>query len=254
MERFIIDEHDVKECLDLTNAMLHQVVKDATEARGAMNGAESWPHIRADAWLYIEREEYAAWTKLDLKALVYKKLENEMNIVKEYLNQYLKCKYTSERLKALLWEKVGRDYERIQALRDSIILPGSASDGMPKGSGRSDKIAEAEAKIDEIQRGIDDRTKEITEQIHAAQEQMHKITDEIENMKDEQMKALITFRYISGMKWEDVAAKLNLSETHVKSHLHLRALNEFYVYNRKLFPNKYGRSIKRVKSAKNDTK
>lgn len=255
MPKYHIDEGSINEYLDLINAMMALVVRDATEAKVALNGREKWKYLRESAWRYLLNEEYAAWTKLDLLAMTYKKLEMTMNPVKEYLDQYLKCKYNVERLKALLWEKAGMDYERIQSLREKLILPGSGYDGMPKTFGSRDKIGEIEGKIDEIQRGIDARTKDITDQIHESQEKMHKITDEIENMEDNQLKALITYRYVSGLKWEDVAAKLNLSETHVKSHLHLRALNEFYVFNRRLFRNNRGKHLrKKVINAKNDTK
>ncbi len=134
------------------------------------------------------------------------KTENEQK--KEYLMSYQRAKHNVCRLE-----------RQRQELRINNLGPTAINnDGMPHGSGAGD-LSRYAAKLDEIEREI----------ISARYERIcafQWVRKAIEAMQDEQEKDLLTYRYIDGLKWEEVAVKMGYSWQHTHK-IHSRALENF---------------------------
>ena len=130
--------------------------------------------------------------------------ENEKK--KEYLMSYQRAKRKVRRLERQLHEL------RLNKMGPSAIN----NDGMPRGSNMSD-ISDYVAKLDEIER-------EIVTVRYRRICTLLKVQRAIEAMEDEQEKDLLTYRYIDGLKWEEVAVQLGYSWQHTHK-IHSRALN-----------------------------
>ena len=132
--------------------------------------------------------------------------ENEQK--KEYLRQYLKAKHTQEMLE-----------QEIDELRLDRMIPGSpAQDGMPHGSGGGDLSGYA-ARLDELDR-------KLRAQMYKKIQLRAEITEKIDTMPDETESLLLRLRYIHGLKWEEVAVKMDYSWKQIHR-LHSKALNNF---------------------------
>ena len=150
-----------------------------------------------------------------------------MEDIKHYLSRYLVMKQAARRIRSELEEADKIDIERIEILRGSLILPSSASDGMPRTRNSKDRITEIEAQIDEIQREINARHKGLLQQLEAIRRFLEQIEDEIRSMDDETSKAVLRARYIEGLTWYDISRMLQYSEFYCKKELHIKALEEF---------------------------
>lgn len=134
--------------------------------------------------------------------------ENEKK--KEFLSTYQKAKQKVERLEQQLGE-----------LRFNKLAPPAVSnDGMPHKNDISD-LSDYMVKLDEIESDI---TSARYERICAFQ----RIQYQIEKMDDEHEKDLLTYRYIKGMKWEQVAVKMGYSWRKIH-YLHSKALEHFSI-------------------------
>lgn len=133
------------------------------------------------------------------------KLENEKK--KEYLWGYQKEKRKEQRLS-----------EQLQELRLNKMCPSVVQDGMPHGSGGGDLSGYA-AKVDELER-------EIKEALDNSIEKFKEIRSRIECMSDENEKDVLVYRYIRGMKWEDIAVKMGYSWKQIHR-FHSHALENF---------------------------
>lgn len=133
--------------------------------------------------------------------------KTENDIKKEYLWQYRK---------ALLKEKAIE--EEIYQLRLDKVAPSLIQDGMPHGSGGSDLSGYA-AKMDELFR-------ELKEQMEKRIDLRLQISRKIEAMPDETESLLLRYRYIQGLKWEDIALRMDYSWRGVHK-VHARALQHF---------------------------
>lgn len=224
---------------DLINAILVNAVNEAIYHAGEES--------RAQAWRFLERKEYESWTNVDLQKAVYFKLESMMKEVKEYLKQYRKKRAAVRRLRAVIEESNMIDAEMISILRESLILPAAHQDGMPKGSGAKDRLAEVEAQIDEIQRRMNERQLELCEELEKTQGQLQNMFAQINKIPNETMKMILMLRYVKDLKWDDIADKLNFNPDHLRKRMHLRALDEFYVCNKKLFPDLRAKEKKPIK-------
>lgn len=137
-------------------------------------------------------------------------VREENNRKKEYLRKYLEAKRMQEVLE-----------REIDELRLDRMIPGSpAQDGMPHGSGGGDLSGYA-ARLDELDRSL-----------HAQLERKlrirKEITDKIDAMSDETESLLLRLRYIHGLKWEEVAAKMDYSWRAVHK-IHSKALEHFKI-------------------------
>lgn len=132
--------------------------------------------------------------------------ENEKK--KEFLSTYQKAKQKVERLE-----------QQLEELRFNKLAPPAVSnDGMPHKNDISD-LSDYMVKLDEIENDI---TLARYERICAFQ----RIQRQIEKMDDEHEKDLLTYRYIKGMKWEQVAVKMDYSWQHIHK-IHGNALKNF---------------------------
>lgn len=131
--------------------------------------------------------------------------ENEQK--KEYLKSYRRA---IKREQDIL--------DEIQRLRLDKMFPSVVNDGMPHGSSHSD-LSDYAAILDEQ---IDLLKEERLERVRCYQ----KIEIQIRQMENEDEQEVLRLRYILGMKWEEVAAKMGYSwkQTH---RIHSSALKNF---------------------------
>ena len=134
-----------------------------------------------------------------------KKTENE--IKKEYLQSYRSAVISETQIK-----------EEIDQLRMDKMFPWLIQDGMPHGSGGSDLSAYA-AKLDEL---LSDLKDQMDKRIQLRRE----IVKKIEAMDSETEKAVLHYRYIHMLKWEEIAVKMEYSWQHVHR-IHGKALSHF---------------------------
>ena len=116
--------------------------------------------------------------------------ENEQK--KEYLKSYRRA---IKREQDIL--------DEIQRLRLDKMFPSVVNDGMPHGSSHSD-LSDYAAILDEQ---IDLLKEERLEKVRCYQ----KIERQIHQMENEDEQEVLRLRYILGMKWEEVAVKMDYS-------------------------------------------
>lgn len=126
---------------------------------------------------------------------------------KEFLKSYLRAKQDVLRLE-----------EQLEELRESKMSLSMANDGMPHGSSKSD-LSDYAAKVDELER-------EIAAKRYQRIQTLQNVQNAIEDMEDSQEKLLLTYRYIKGMKWEEITLKMNYSWQHTHR-IHANALKNF---------------------------
>lgn len=135
-------------------------------------------------------------------------VREENNRKKEYLRKYLEAKRMQEVLE-----------REIDVLRLDRMIPGSpAQDGMPHGSGGGD-LSGYVARLDELDR-------KLRAQMYKKIQLRAEITEKIDAMSDETESLLLRLRYIHGLKWEEVAVKMDYSWKQIHR-LHSKALNNF---------------------------
>lgn len=139
-----------------------------------------------------------------------KKRENireENDKKKEYLWGYQREKRKLQRLE-----------EELAELRLDKMCPSVIQDGMPHASGGSDLSGYA-ARVDALERKI---LKARYKRIRKFKE----IRDRIERLEDENEKDVLVYRYVRGVKWEDIAVRMNIGYRHVLR-MHGKALKNF---------------------------
>ena len=140
--------------------------------------------------------------------LMEQAVREETNPKQEYLRKYLEAKRMQEVLE-----------REIDELRLDRMIPGSpAQDGMPHGSGGGD-LSGYVARLDELDR-------KLRAQMYKKIQLRAEITEKIDAMSDETESLLLRLRYIHGLKWEEVAAKMDYSWKQIHR-LHSKALNNF---------------------------
>lgn len=140
---------------------------------------------------------------------VKKKEKTENEIKKEYL---------------LGFQKISRQLARLEnelaEIRLNKYCPSCISDGMPRASGCSD-LSSYMAKVDELE-------KKILKKRYNRLQKQQEIRNRIERMEDENEKDVLTYRYLGGMKWEDIAVKMGYTWQHIHR-IHSSALKNFNV-------------------------
>ena len=131
--------------------------------------------------------------------------ENEQK--KEYLKSYRRA---IKREQDIL--------DEIQRLRLDKMFPSVLNDGMPHGSNHSD-LSDYAASLDEQ---IEFLKEERLERVRCYQ----KIERQIRQMENEDEQEVLRLRYIKGLKWEEVALKMNYSWKQVHR-IHSSALKSF---------------------------
>lgn len=140
---------------------------------------------------------------------VKKKEKTENEIKKEYL---------------LGFQKISRQLARLEnelaEIRLNKYCPSCTSDGMPHASGCSD-LSSYMAKVDELE-------KKILKKKYNRLQKQQEIRNRIERMEDENEKDVLTYRYLRGMKWEDIAVKMGYSWRRIH-YIHSKALENFRI-------------------------
>lgn len=134
-------------------------------------------------------------------------IQKENEEKKEYLRSYRRA---VKREKDIL--------DEIQRLRSDKMFPSVANDGTPKGSNQSD-LSDYIAILDEQ---IELLKVERLEKARCYQ----KIEKQIKQMENEDEQEVLRLRYITGLKWEEVAARMSYSWKHIHR-IHSSALCNF---------------------------
>ncbi len=129
--------------------------------------------------------------------------ENEKK--KLFLKSYMQAKNDVFRLEMQLAEL------RLNKLTPSMV----PDDGMPHASGISD-LSDYAARVDELER-------ELLQKRYRRIRAFKKVQEAIEAMENDREKELLTYRYLQGMKWEEIAVKMGYSWQHVHK-IHASAL------------------------------
>lgn len=140
---------------------------------------------------------------------VKKKEKTENEIKKEYLLGFQKISRQLARLENELTE-----------IRLNKYCPSCISDGMPHASGCSD-LSSYMAKVDELE-------KKILKKRYNRLQKQQEIRNRIERIEDENEKDVLTYRYLRGMKWEDIAVKMGYSWRRIH-YIHSKALENFRI-------------------------
>ena len=114
--------------------------------------------------------------------------ENEKK--KEFLMSYQKEK-----------RRVWRLEEQLEELRRNKMSPSVTNDGMPHGTDKKD-LSDYAVKVDEIEQEL---VAARYSRICAFQE----VQKRIEAMEDEREKDLLTYRYLKGLKWEEICVRMD---------------------------------------------
>lgn len=108
--------------------------------------------------------------------------------------------------------------EEIDDLRMNKMFPALIQDGMPHGSSCMD-LSEYAAQLDEL-------LTELKNQMEKRIKIRREITQKIEEMEDETEKTVLRLRYISWLRWEQIAERMGYSQEHTQR-IHKKALRNF---------------------------
>lgn len=133
--------------------------------------------------------------------------ENEKK--KEYLKSYRRAVKREQDI-----------LEEIQRLRLDKMFPSVVNDGMPHGSSHSDLSDYVAIMGEQIELLKEERL----EKVRCYQ----RIERQIRQMENEDEREVLRLRYIKGLKWEEVALKMNYSWKWVHK-IHGRALQNFEI-------------------------
>lgn len=97
--------------------------------------------------------------------------------------------------------RVRRLEEQLEELRRNKMSPSVTNDGMPHGTDKKD-LSDYAVKVDEIEQEL---VAARYSRICAFQE----VQKRIEAMEDEREKDLLTYRYLKGLKWEEICARMD---------------------------------------------
>lgn len=150
----------------------------------------------------VESRKWRKWGELEVMSVDKELTENEKK--KLFLKSYLRDK-----------QAVIRIEEQLAELRASKISPSLISDGMPHGTSLSD-LSDYAAKVDELER-------ELTQKRYDRICSFQRVQTAIEAVEDEAEKDLLTYRYLRGMKWEEIAVKMGYTWQHIHK-IHAKAL------------------------------
>ena len=123
-------------------------------------------------------------------------------MTKEELKQIY---YLNKEIK--MWQ---RELDRLQC---KSLIGGQSLDGMPKGSGMSDKVADLAIEKEEIREIINGKLAEI-------QVQRKRIMNYINGIEDSLLRQIMFLRNVSCMNWKQVARELNITEGCAKMTYH----------------------------------
>ena len=108
--------------------------------------------------------------------------------------------------------------DEIRELRLNKMVPSMVQDGMPHGSGGGDLSGYA-ARLDELLR-------ELESEVNAGIDLRREIVRKVEQLPNETERLLMRYRYIHGLKWEEIAVKMEYSWKQIHR-IHAKALDNF---------------------------
>lgn len=114
---------------------------------------------------------------------------------------------------------VSAKLEQIEILHAQVTKTTSTLSDMPKGGGEQDKLAGTIAKIVDLKKGLHE---EIRDYISLKAEAIRLI----DSMSDDRHRLVLTYRYINGKTWEEIAVAMHYTYKWVHV-LHGLALVEF---------------------------
>ncbi len=126
-----------------------------------------------------------------------------------------KCRYLNQyRIMHIEIDQITKELQRWQDLATRISP--SYSD-MPHGGG-SDKVQTAAVEVAEL-------TDKLNQKIHQAIMVQENIKKLLESLDDIKLRQLMSYRYINGMRWEEIAVRMDFNYRWV-FRLHRKALNQ----------------------------
>ena len=126
-----------------------------------------------------------------------------------------KCRYLNQyRIMHIEIDQITKELQRWQDLATRISP--SYSD-MPHGGG-SDKVQTAAVEVAEL-------TDKLNQKLHQAIMVQENIKKLLESLDDIKLRQLIYYRYINGMRWEEIAVRMDFNYRWVLR-LHRKALNQ----------------------------
>nr|DAO34356.1 MAG TPA: Protein of unknown function (DUF722) [Caudoviricetes sp.] len=132
----------------------------------------------------------------------------------------------NEKKKKFLWSyqnqkhKAVRLEEQLKELKENKISIHVVGDGMPHGNVKSD-LSEYASKKDEIER-------EIVKERYACVKQFVLVRSAVEALEKEKEKTILTYRYLRGFDWDEIACKTGYCLQWVHK-LHARGLGHFKI-------------------------
>ena len=108
--------------------------------------------------------------------------------------------------------------DEIRELRLNKMVPSMVQDGMPHGSGGGDLSGYA-AKLDAL-------LQDLEREVNAGIDLRREIVSKIEQLPNETERLLMRYRYIHGLKWEEIAVKMEYSWKQIHR-IHAKALDNF---------------------------
>jgi len=128
---------------------------------------------------------------------------------KEYLNKYHETKKREKRI-----------LDEIERLRMDKMYPSLVINDMPHTTGHND-LSDYMVKVDE-------QIQKLNEELSKKAGIYEDITRRIGKLKSGDEQDVLFLRYISGMKWEEIAVKMEYSHKHIYK-IYGRALNNFEI-------------------------
>lgn len=126
-----------------------------------------------------------------------------------------KCRYLNQyRIMHIEIDQITKELQRWQDLATRISP--SYSD-MPHGGG-SDKVQTAAVEVAEL-------TDKLNQKLHQAIMVQENIKKLLESLDDIKLRQLMSYRYINGMRWEEIAVRMDFNYRWVLR-LHRKALNQ----------------------------
>lgn len=126
-----------------------------------------------------------------------------------------KCRYLNQyRIMHIEIDQITKELQRWQDLATRISP--SYSD-MPHGGG-SDKVQTAAVEVAEL-------TDKLNRKLHQAIMVQENIKKLLESLDDIKLRQLMSYRYINGMRWEEIAVRMDFNYCWVLR-LHRKALNQ----------------------------
>lgn len=126
-----------------------------------------------------------------------------------------KCRYLNQyRIMHIEIDQITKELQRWQDLATRISP--SYSD-MPHGGG-SDKVQTAAVEVAEL-------TDKLNQKLHQAIMVQENIKKLLESLDDIKLRQLMSYRYINGMSWEEIAVRMDFNYRWVLR-LHRKALNQ----------------------------